>query len=328
MTKHKRIIESFARNDQPLSIRKLFTRWLSSPTDAQEKNEALAELWEQTESFSEHTEQALKKTNERLFGEQRVGIRIPSALRWAIAAAIIAPLITVALSMLYVHDVRTSQSEWVQVTVPCGERRQLALGDGTQLWLGAGTRIIYPATFTGRERKVFIDGEVFAKVAHDPRHPFIISTSDANVRVLGTTFGLRAYNDDDDIELMLVEGSVSFDIDSPKYSGEILMSPSDMVRFDRRSGQIERSRFLPENYHSWAHDGSIYFFNESLDNITTQLSRRFNRQIVITDPKLLSLKFHVFLSNDRTLEDVLETFKMNKSIRIDERDNIIYISKK
>ena len=123
---------------------------------------------------------------------------------------------------------------------------------------------------------------------------------------------LRTYNDDDDIELMLVEGSVSFDIDSPKYSGEILMSPSDMVRFDRRSGQIERSRFLPENYHSWAHDGSIYFFNESLDNITTQLSRRFNRQIVITDPKLLSLKFHVFLSNDRTLEDVLEICRVEK----------------
>lgn len=328
MSKQKRIIDSFARNDQPLRIRRLFTRWLSSPIDAREKNEALAEMWERTDSFSETTERALHRTKERLFGAQRVGIRIPAALRWAIAAAIIAPLITVALSLLYVHDVRTSQPEWLQMSVPCGERQQIVLADGTRLWLGAGTRLIYPAVFHGSQRKVFLDGEAYAEVAHDPKHPFIISTTDTDVRVLGTEFGLRAYDDDDDIELMLVAGSVSLDIDSPRYNGQIVMKPSDMVRFNRRSGTLERSRFKPENYHSWALDGSIYFFNESLENICQQLARRYDRQIVVTDPELLPMKFHVFLSKDRSLDDVLETFRMNSSIRIDKREDMIYISSK
>lgn len=328
MTKQKRIIDNFAERDQPSVIRKLFAQWLSSPVDAEKKEEALTDLWERTSSYSANTEQALKKTHERLFGRRSSQIVWRTAFRRAVAAAIVIPLITVAASLLYISDIRTNRPEWTQVSVPCGERRQLALSDGTQLWLGAGTRVIYPTAFNGPERKIFVDGEVYAEVAHDAEHPFIVSAGDADIRVLGTTFGLRAYNNDKEIELMLVEGSVRFDIDSPKYVGHIMMTPNDIVRYNRMSGNLEQSRFNGDNYHSWARDGSIYFFNESLGNIATQLSRRFNRQIVITDPNLLSIRFHVFLSGTESLSDVMKVFTMNKSIRVNERDGIIYIRRK
>lgn len=329
MTRQKQIIDKFTESEQPPVVRKLFSQWLSSPIDAEQKNRALEELWEATSSYSKNTEQALKQTRRRLFGQRETKQPVwRTAFYRAVAAAIIIPLITAAASWLYISDIRTHRPEWTQVSVPCGERRHLALADGTQLWLGAGTRVIYPTAFNGDERKIFVDGELFAEVAHDSEHPFIVATGDADIRVLGTTFGLRAYNNDSEIELMLVEGSVRFDIDSPKYVGHIMMKPNDMVRYNRTSGKVEQSTFNGDNYHSWARDGSIYFFNEPLGSIAAQLSRRFDRQIVITDAQLLSIRFHVFLSGTESLDDVMKVFTMNRSIRVTERNDIIYIRRK
>ena len=328
MSKQKRIIDKFTESEQPPVVRRLFSQWLSSPTDAEQKNRALEELWEGASSYSKNTEQALKQTRERLFGQRATRPIWSGALRRAVAAAIVIPLVTVAASLLYISDIRTHRPEWTQVSVPYGERRHLALADGTQLWLGAGTRVIYPTAFNGAERKIFVDGELFAEVAHDSEHPFIVSAGDADIRVLGTTFGLRAYNNDSEIELMLVEGSVRFDIDSPKYVGHIMMKPNDMVRYNRLSGKVEQTNFKGDNFHSWARDGSIYFFNEPLGSIATQLSRRFNRQIVITDPQLLSIRFHVFLSGTESLDEVMKVFTMNRSIKVTERNDIIYVKRK
>ncbi len=329
MSKQKKIVDSFTSGSQSEETQNLFSQWLLSSKDAELKQQALDELWENTDSSSDDVDKALASTRKRIFGKQetRPGRR-PAALRWAFAAAVVIPLMVLAFSFMYVRDFRNRSMDWQQMVIPCGERGQLSLSDGTNLWLGAGTRVIYPAEFTGKDRRIFVDGELYAEVAHDSEHPFVISLSDADVRVLGTTFGLRAYNDDNEVELMLVEGSVRFDIHSQKYEGNVLMTPSDMVSFNRASGEVEKGKFQYESFHSWARDGKTYFFNEPLSDIVKQLSRRFNRQIVIADHELLSTRFDVFLTNDKSLYDVLNIFEMNKSIGVEERDNIIYLVKR
>ncbi len=329
MSKHKEIIDSFASGKQSEDTQNLFGRWLLSSRDADRKQQALDELWEDTDSDTDGLEEALMSTRKRIFDKREGRSRRMSAgVRWAFAAAVVIPLITIVFSALYVRDLRNDMDNWEQIVIPCGERGQLSLSDGTVLWLGAGTRVVYPSSFFGRERKIFVDGELYAEVAHDPKHPFVISLSDTDVRVLGTSFALRAYQDDEEVELMLVEGGVRMDIRSDKYEGNVMMSPNDMLSFNRISGKVEQRHFHSESFHSWALDGKTYFFNEPLSDIARQLSRRFDRQIVIADHELLSTRFDVFLTKDKSLDDVLQIFELNKSIGIEERGNIIYLVKK
>lgn len=137
--------------------------------------------------------------------------------RWVmgVAACVMLPLLgAFAYSRLSVPE----QAEWVELKVPYGQTDELMLADGTCLHLNAGTRVTYPSSFLGNERRIFIEGEVFAEVAKNPEQPFIISSGDVDVKVLGTTFNFKAYDNTECVELILLEGAVQVDIDADRKS--------------------------------------------------------------------------------------------------------------
>ena len=93
------------------------------------------------------------------------------------------------------------------LTVPRGQTFKLILSDGTEVYLNADSRLVYPSRFTGKERSVFLDGEAYFRVAKDAGHPFIVRTQTLQTRVLGTEFNVSGY-EGSDTEVTLVEGSV------------------------------------------------------------------------------------------------------------------------
>ena len=129
--------------------------------------------------------------------------------------------------------------EWNDITIPNGTQQALTLSDGTVLHLNAGTRVIYPAQFTGDKREIFINGEVFADVAKDPDKPFIISAGDIQVEVLGTHH-FRAYNNLETVEVALVEGAVLFETEN---SQQERLKAGEMVQYNRTTRQINRELF-------------------------------------------------------------------------------------
>lgn len=232
--------------------------------------------------------------------------RLTTVVRWTqrIAAVLIVPLL-IAVSLLYTKTAHTP--EWEEVLVPAGQRSELRLADGTLLWLNSGTRVTYPTHFNGRQRKIFVDGEV---------------------EVLGTKFNMRAYNSDQLVEVALVEGSVRFDVNSDKCDDEVVMVRNDVAQYDRLTGALEMTSFQSENYKSRATGGGFYFFNESLDGITAQLARCFDQKIIITDPELAGVRFYAFFTNNESLLKILGTLNTDKSMSIRERNDVIYISRK
>lgn len=213
--------------------------------------------------------------------------RLTTVVRWTqrIAAVLIVPLL-IAVSLLYTKTAHTP--EWEEVLVPAGQRSELRLADGTLLWLNSGTRVTYPTHFNGRQRKIFVDGEVYAEVMHDKRHPFVISAGD----------------------------------------DEVVMVRNDVAQYDRLTGALEMTSFQSENYKSRATGGGFYFFNESLDGITAQLARCFDQKIIITDPELAGVRFYAFFTNNESLLKILGTLNTDKSMSIRERNDVIYISRK
>ncbi|MBC8152567.1 MAG: FecR domain-containing protein [Bacteroidetes bacterium] len=93
---------------------------------------------------------------------------------------------------------------------PKGTRSQLRLADGTIVWLNADSHLQYPKAFTGNLREVTLRGEAFFRVTHNPKQPFVVRLATGSVRVLGTSFNIRAYPGDSIVETSVVTGRVAF----------------------------------------------------------------------------------------------------------------------
>ena len=247
--------------------------------------------------------------------------------RWVmgVAACVMLPLLgAFAYSRLSVPE----QAEWVELKVPYGQTDELMLADGTCLHLNAGTRVTYPSSFLGNERRIFIEGEVFAEVAKNPEQPFIISSGDVDVKVLGTTCNFKAYDNTECVELILLEGAVQVDIDANTRTKQIQLHPGEMIQYDRKSGEIEMKDFQPHLYKGFHDDGSIHFFNLRLSDIASDLERLFGVKVVLLDEKLADTRYFAWFSNNETLDQILDGINVDGRMKFRKKDNVIYISKK
>ena len=153
--------------------------------------------------------------------------------RWSAAAAAV---VLLAFGGYYFHAARdfSRQGErLLSVSVPHGQRVSLTLQDGTSVWLNAGTTLRYPALFTGRERRVEIEGEARFEVVHDAKHPFIVRTYACDVEVLGTKFDVTAEEREGLFSAALLRGSVK--VTNRLTPGEqFVLKPNEEVRLAGR----------------------------------------------------------------------------------------------
>ncbi len=305
--------------------------WLIEDPDSEETDAILRPLLDEARVHDpEMAQEAFEEFCRRIgytAPAQRSARRSERFVRWTrrIAAILTIPLI-VALSVMYFHSRSSGAPEWEERMIPMGERGELLLSDGTLLRLNSGTRVTYPVEFNGKQRKIFVDGEIYAEVARDESKPFVVSSGEVRVEVLGTTFNMRAYGTDSSVELALIEGSVRFEVDSDKCNEQVVMLRNDMASYDRLTGKLEMTTFQSVDYRPRAAGGGFYFFNESLEDIAAQLSRSFNRRIVIADGKLAQANFYALFTNDESLPDILETLNADRSMDIQDRDGVVYIT--
>lgn len=216
--------------------------------------------------------------------------------------------------------------EWIEERVPFASSRDLQLSDGTLLSLAPGTRITYPDRFVGAERRIFVDGEIFASVAKDIEHPFIIASEGTQVKVLGTTFNFKSFSESSEVELSLIEGSVQMHFNSSNTSRQVMVSPGERIRYDRKTSELRRENFNADTYRPFFADASyLYYNNMRLQDIASDLVRRFDRKIVITDEKLSQSNFFAIFTNNESLDQILGTMAMNHDMSVTLRDGTYYI---
>lgn len=215
--------------------------------------------------------------------------------------------------------------EWIEYKVPVGSNQRLVLSDSTELFLNAGTRITYPSVFTGDERKIFVDGEVFAHVKSDPEHPFIISAGDTKLKVYGTTFNYKAYDDNDCVEVLLFDGSVNLDVNVGKEERSVKMSPGYMVQYERKTGAVDMQTFDRTSYRPFSDSRSLHFFNLTMRDIALDLTRYFGTRIVVMDEKLANTHFLAYFTNNETLDQILSSMNTDRKMKITRKDGVVYL---
>ena len=171
----------------------------------------------------------------------------------------------------------------------------MSLSDGSHVWLNAGSSVTYPVAFVGKERKVVITGEAYFEVLHDASKPFYVSKGHVEVRVLGTHFNVNAYDDTEDIQVTLLEGSVkvlnvpvtavaaSSDRQSGLLSG-VMLSPGQQALVAVAGSKKKDATLKPirlvsnpdlEAVMAWK-NGLFNFNNVSLQDVMGQLARWYD----------------------------------------------------
>ena len=123
--------------------------------------------------------------------------------------------------------------------------------------------------------------EAYFKVAHDEKHAFIVQVGDLEVKVLGTSFNVSAYEDAKDVTVVLLEGKVG--VYAQKMSH--IMKPGDKIEYNKATHKITATQVHPSDYIEWT-KGNIYFEKESLENIMKTLSRIYDVEIRFDSNKL------------------------------------------
>lgn len=171
----------------------------------------------------------------------------------------------------------STETSFNEMYVPYGKRANLTLSDGTTLWINAGTRVVYPAAFTGKNREILVEGEVYADVTHDPKRPFIIKTNTLDVKVFGTEFNLSAYKEDKQVDVVLVKGSIGV---TPKNGKTTLVEPNQLLTFANKEVTVQQVDV--DRYISWK-EGIYMFNNEPIENILKRLSKYYDVTIKLPD---------------------------------------------
>lgn len=174
-----------------------------------------------------------------------------------------------------------------RLVVPAGQRAQLTLPDGTLVWLNAQSSLTFPARFHGKTRRVSVSGEAYFDVASNSRKPFIVSTQEMEMRVLGTEFNVYSYPEADYIRTDLVEGSLMvYSKRSPQT--RVTLKPNEQVVM--REGKMYVRKINSPDYFLWK-DGIYSFENERLIDIIEKLQLYYDVKIIVKDPEIFNVRY-------------------------------------
>ena len=232
--------------------------------------------------------------------------------------------ITIACgTYFYKSEIRKIGEAMNTITVPAGQRANLTLPDGTNVWLNARSEMRYPAAFTGNKREISLDGEAYFEVTHKGGKPFVVRTDKCNVEVLGTKFNVEAYSDSEDFCTSLMEGSVRVS-DKKKPSESLVLAPNQQVSWF--NGHLQSMPIADFDPFRWK-EGLICFKSMHFKELMSRFEKCYGIHIIIENPKLAdyicSGKFRISDGIDKALrilqKDAKYTFERNKD------ESVIYI---
>jgi len=204
-----------------------------------------------------------------------------------------------------------------------GMKRTIQLPDGSMVKLNTSSTIKYPERFENF-RKVSISGEAFFDVQRDESRPFIVQSNEMEVKVLGTSFNVNAYDHEKHIEVAVASGKVLVRPRSLK-KGTVL-APNEMVSFNKTTQEIKKDLFDVEVIYGWK-DGILKFRNSEFEDIVEQLEKWYGVEILVSD-KLKIRKGYSGKFQDEALANVLKGISFSLGFEYSIQDDTVMIYEK
>ncbi len=226
-----------------------------------------------------------------------------------VAAILFFPVLLITLFVL--HNNLNEPSLYATISTNPGMTTSFTLSDGTKVWLNTNSKLKYPTKFSGKIREVELDGQAYFEVTRNEKHPFIVKAAhNYNVEVLGTKFGVLAYQSDDEIETTLIKGSVRINLtkdDKTVFSR--LLKPCQKAVYNKNDDDnLKISNVNPKYDIAWI-NGEILFNKHDMQHVIDVLSRQFNVTFCVKDSDVLNSRITGKFTNEQ-LPQILECLEI------------------
>lgn len=312
------LIKSFTgktNKDEEKAVRE----WVATSEENKSAFNAYKKLWDESKALTLsgaidlepallHTKQQIPQFNTK---KRWLGY-------WQQAAAVLVLSVLLASAynfLLKPNQNGVEQTVYQEIKAAYGTQSKLQLADGTTVWLNAGSKLNFPVSFKNlNERKVSLVGEGYFKVAKKSGQPFIVKTSQMDIKVLGTSFNVNAYENEKNITVALEEGKVSLLKQINGKTKEVIrLNPLEVASYDIQNNKIIHTKEKDlDRYSAWK-DGLIVFFDDPFEMVVSRLENWYNVDIEVRDKKLLS--YHITGTfNDNSLDQVLHFLSLMSPI--------------
>jgi|AGTN01.1.fsa_nt_gi Fe2+-dicitrate sensor, membrane component len=212
------------------------------------------------------------------------------------------------------------KTTYTELYVPKGEDARIFFQDGTEVFLNADTRIRYPEKFGLRKREVYVDGEAYFNVASNKKRPFVVHAHTTEIEVLGTSFNVNAYGDNDKIQVVLDEGKVAFQTQQNSYS----MRPGQKILYDKVTGRTTVQNLTNSSHASLWKNDFIYFYDTPLAEVMKILERKYNVKFDVHTPDALKYTY-TLTTKQASIENVLQELQKITPVRFRIQDDIVNV---
>ena len=187
--------------------------------------------------------------------------------------------------------------------VPRGGEYNLVLSDGSRIYLNSISKLTYPVVFNGSTREVSLEGEAYFEVAKDKHKPFIVNINGMKIEVLGTSFNVKAYNDENEIAATLVEGKIK--LNAEESDDEWILTPDQQAVFEKETNQVTVQEVDVQQFIGWK-NGVFYFTDQPVEDIMITLSRWYDFDYVFEKEELKSIRFEGGLNKYENINPILD----------------------
>jgi ferric-dicitrate binding protein FerR (iron transport regulator) len=272
---------------------------------------------------------------------------------WLFAAASIIIMVALTLFFTFHTDIdlnSSSKTNIQQVFVKPGSRSKIILPDGTVVRLNSSSKLTYKNDFNENVREVNLEGEACFDVTKDVSHPFIVHTSNIDIRVLGTLFNVKSYEQDPTIETTLLRGSIEVFNKNDASAPKVILKPNEKMIFRKKkddtaqfknktiqdsstnifSGENISISALPPNKPDSLKEETSWLYNKLIiDNddfveMAKKMERWYGVKIEILSPALKQYHFKGIFENE-TIEQALNALQLTAKFKFTIKDNIVHI---
>ncbi|WP_276482683.1 FecR family protein [Paraflavitalea pollutisoli] len=309
---------------------------LSAHPSLQEEADLYTRYWEQQQEPYADTEPALQKVLRQIDSDAVPGAVSPVGIvtrmpLWKKISRVAAILVVAAGVGAGAYQLVARQYEdptsLVQKQNSKGVKSTIVLSDGSKVWLNADSKVQYPALFTGNSREIYLNGEAFFDIVRNPAKPFIIHLSNGTVRVLGTSFNIKAYDNQPVVETSVATGKVAFipRLKNNRPGDTVFVVPNNKVVYRLNLEEVTTAATVSADDKAWT-EGKLIFRSQSFEEIAIELERNFGKRIVFDNDTVKQYRLTGSFQNN-TLVEILEYLSITKTFSYSVSDEAIVISR-
>jgi ferric-dicitrate binding protein FerR (iron transport regulator) len=323
------LVTKFFEGDLSGKIRCRFGKWFINDELHYEKQEALYDIWENYTVLSdEHAAEELRKVKKRIARYENSRRRALYRRMAGVAAVFLLVVFSSAVTFVFTNRRSVAvvkEPELVEHFVPRGERKHIMLSDSSEVWLNAGSLLVYEKNFSGNTRTLFLNGEANFRVAPMPEKPFIVKTEYMDITAVGTVFNVHSYPEASKSTTILESGKVQINMKQNDMHSVVILSPNEQLVYDKIADEFTTKKVEASKKMQWT-QGFLVFQGNTFDEVVQEIERTFQITVRYDANKFRGRLFTLRFSPDEGINQVFEILKEVGNLNYKIRENVVYVN--